>query len=259
MRNVHIDDYDGIDREVVATGNDYPGGYRLPEHRHRRAQLLYGATGLMHVYTRSGSWTVPPQHAVWIPPQTAHSVTFIGVTTRSLYIEPASAGRLQMGDRCKIITVSPLLRQLLIEAVALTPRYNSRRDRLLVALLLQELAAMPARDFELPLPQHAALLARCQRFLAAPSIHDSAAAWADALFMSASTFRRRFLQQTGMSFSTWRQRACVVSALSQLVAGKSVNEVALSLGYDSGSSFSTMFRRVTGQSPSSYRPVALRD
>jgi AraC-like DNA-binding protein/mannose-6-phosphate isomerase-like protein (cupin superfamily) len=258
MRNVHIDDYDGIDREVVAVGNDYPGGYRLPEHCHRRAQLLYGATGLMHVYTQSGSWTVPPQHAVWIPPQTSHSVTFIGVTTRSLYIEPTSAGALQMGDRCKIVSVSPLLRQLLIEAVMLTPRYESRRDSLLVALLLQELAAMPVREFEIPLPQQASLLARCQQFLTAPSIHDSATAWADALFMSASTFRRHFLQQTGMSFSAWRQRACVVFALTELVAGKSVNEVALSLGYDSGSSFSTMFRRVTGQSPSSYHPSAIR-
>jgi AraC-like DNA-binding protein len=70
--------------------------------------------------------------------------------------------------------------------------------------------------------------------------------------MSPSTFRRHFLQQTGLSFSAWRQRACVVTALAWLVAGKSVNEVAISLGYDSSSAFSTMFRRVTGQVPSFY-------
>jgi AraC-like DNA-binding protein len=75
------------------------------------------------------------------------------------------------------------------------------------------------------------------------------------MFMSASTFRRHFLQQTGMSFSAWRQRACVVSALAMLITGKPVNEVALSLGYDNGSSFATMFRRVTGQPPSFYHPA----
>ncbi|MFW8217632.1 helix-turn-helix domain-containing protein, partial [Klebsiella pneumoniae] len=48
----------------------------------------------------------------------------------------------------------------------------------------------------------------------------------------------------------WRQRACVVSALTLLITGKPVNEVALTLGYDNASSFATMFRRVTGQPPS---------
>ncbi len=257
MRNVHIDDYDGLDREVVAVGNDYPGGYVLPEHRHRRAQLLYGATGLMYVTTHSGSWIVPPQHAVLIPPQAAHSVKFIGVSTRSLYIEPESAKGLYVNERCKIITVTPLLRQLLIEAVALQPLYESERDRLLIALLLQELAVMQAREFEIPLPQNPPLYELCQRFLKAPAIHDSVERWAGALFMSPSTFRRHFLQQTGMSFSAWRQRACVLVALAKLVEGQSVNEIALSMGYDSGSSFSTMFRRVTGQKPSSYHPSSL--
>jgi len=250
MRNSHIDEYDYIDRDVVALGNDYAQGFVLPEHRHRRAQLLYGATGLMHVATQAGEWVVPPQHAVWIPPNTVHSVKFVGVSTRSLYIEPICAAALR--DRCSVISVSPLLRQLLIEAVDLPLLYASDRDRSLVQLLLLELAAMPTREFDIPLPQHPVLLAQCQKFLLAPTIHDAADGWASAMCMSPSTFRRHFLQQTGLSFSAWRQRACVVTALAWLVAGKSVNEVALSLGYDSSSAFSTMFRRVTGQVPSFY-------
>lgn len=252
MRNSHIDEYDKIDRDVVALGNDYAQGFVLPAHCHRRAQLLYGATGLMHVSTLAGEWVVPPQHAVWIPPDTAHSVKFVGVSTRSLYIEPVCAAALRESDRCRVISVSPLLRQLLIEAVDLPLLYASDRDRSLVQLLLLELAAMPVREFDIPLPQHPALLAQCQNFLQAPTIHDTADRWASALFMSPSTFRRHFLQQTGLSFSAWRQRACVVTALARLVAGKSVNDVALSLGYDSSSAFSTMFRRVTGQVPSFY-------
>lgn len=254
MRNVHINDYEDIEREVVAVGNDYPGGYVLPPHQHRRAQLLYGATGLMQVTTQAGNWTVPPQHAVWIPPQTTHSVTFIGVSTRSLYIDPARAKSLHGDERCKVVTVSPLLRQLLIEAVALAPLYFSTRDHQLVALLLSELAAMPVREFDIPLPPHPLLLRLCNSFISTPDIHDSAEGWASQLFMSLSTFRRFFRQQTGMSFSDWRQRACVVVALSQLVEGMSVNEVALTMGYDSSSAFSTMFRRITGQPPSAYHP-----
>ncbi|WP_435929373.1 AraC family transcriptional regulator [Dryocola sp. BD613] len=254
MRNVKIDNVDQLDREVVALGNDYEQGFILPQHQHRRAQLLYGATGLMYVSTHDGEWVVPPQHAVWIPPETMHGVRFVGVTTRSLYIEPKCATALFNPRRCEVISVSPLLRQLLLEAVDLPPLYESARDYALIKLMLLEMAAMPVRQFDIPLPKHPALLTLCQAFLLAPSIHEPADRWASALFMSASTFRRHFLQQIGMSFSAWRQRACVVNALALLIIGKPVNEVALTLGYDNASSFATMFRRVTGQPPSYYHP-----
>lgn len=255
MHNVKIDDFDRLDREVVALGNDYVQGFILPQHQHRRAQLLYGATGLMYVSTCDGEWVVPPQHAVWIPPETLHAVRFVGVTTRSLYIEPKCTGGLNKNSRCEVISVSPLLRQLLLEAVNLPPLYDSVRDRALMNLMLLELAAMPVREFDIPLPQQQALLTLCQAFLLGPTIHDPAERWARTLFMSTSTFRRHFLRQIGMPFSVWRQRACVVTALALLITGKSVNEVALSLGYDNGSSFATMFRRVTGQPPSFYHPA----
>ncbi|HCA2394104.1 TPA: AraC family ligand binding domain-containing protein, partial [Klebsiella pneumoniae] len=183
MRNVKIDEFDRLDRDVVALGNDYVQGFILPPHQHRRAQLLYGATGLMYVTTQGGEWVVPPQHAVWIPPETVHAVRFAGVTTRSLYIEPDCVAAFIKHRRCEVISVSPLLRQLLLEAVDLPPLYDSPRDRTLIQLMLLELAAMPVREFDIPLPQHPALLALCQAFLLNPSIHDPAARWARALFM----------------------------------------------------------------------------
>ena len=121
MRNVKIDEVDRLDRDVVALGNDYAQGFILPPHQHRRAQLLYGATGLMYVTTQDGEWVVPPQHAVWIPPETVHAVRFAGVTTRSLYIEPDCVAAFIKHRRCEVISVSPLLRQLLLEAVDLPP------------------------------------------------------------------------------------------------------------------------------------------
>lgn len=255
MRNISIDKVDNMASDVVAIGNDYAKGFMLAPHRHRRAQLLYGASGQMHVSTRDGEWVVPPQHAVWIPPETLHAVKFVGVTTRSLYIEPARAAELKRNDRCEVIVVSPLLRQLLLDAVDLPPFCESERERVLINLMLLELAAMTAREFDIPLPNHPGLLALCQDFLLTPTIHDPAERWAEVMFMSASTFRRHFMQYTGMSFSAWRQRACVVSALELLITGRPVNEVALSLGYENGSSFATMFRRVTGQPPSFFHPV----
>ncbi|WP_374072656.1 hypothetical protein [Alloalcanivorax xenomutans] len=60
MRNIPIDDIDDTPRPLVAIHTDYADGQVLPWHRHRRVQLLYGATGVMHVATRAGNWVVPP-------------------------------------------------------------------------------------------------------------------------------------------------------------------------------------------------------
>ena len=83
MRNSSIDLLDATPRAVVAIGTDYAHGQVLPLHRHRRAQLLYGATGVMQVSTADGNWVVPPQRAVWIPPGVDHEVLMLGVSTRS--------------------------------------------------------------------------------------------------------------------------------------------------------------------------------
>ncbi len=253
MYNVHIDKVDQIDRPVVAIGTDYPRGFLLPLHRHRRAQLLYGASGVMYVHTSTGDWIVPPQHAVWVPPDMEHSVRFVGVSTRSLYIEPAAIAGLFNPESCRIVNVSPLLRQLLIEAVAMPGDYDpAGRDGLLVGLLMHELALMPTVPFDIPLPADPRLLAQCQRFLGAPDIHASPHAWADALFMSQSTFRRFFRAQTGLSFAEWRRRACIVLALARLIEGEPITAIALDIGYESSAAFATMFKRTLGQAPSFY-------
>ena len=251
MRNVSIDLLDDTPRPVVAIGTDYPDGHRLPRHTHRRAQLLYGATGVMQVSTADGNWVVPPQRAVWIPPGVAHEVLMLGVSTRSLYIEPAAVTT--MDARCQVISVSPLMRQLLMEAVELALDYDEAgRDGVLIDLLLHELLRSAHLPLHLPLPQDPRLLNLCQAFLKRPDAHVSPVQWAAQLPVSLRSFNRLFSRQTGLSFSQWRQQACVMSALSRLVVGDSVTRIALDLGYDSPAAFSTMFRRILGHAPSAW-------
>lgn len=251
MRNTHIDRYDQLDRAVVAIGNDYPTGHVLPAHSHRRAQLLYGATGVMQVSTRDGNWVVPPQRAVWIPAGVTHQVRMLEVSTRSAYIEPdaARAGR----QACEVIEVSALLRELLLEAVDMPAAYASDgRDGALAALLLHEIDRAPVLPLHIPLPRDKKLAPLCRAFIAAPDARTPPDAWAARLHMSPRTFSRYFRRQTGMTFSEWRQRACVVLALARLAAGGAVTTIALDFGYQSPAAFSTMFRRVLGQSPTDY-------
>lgn len=254
MRNVSISAVDATPRDVIAIATEYAKGFHLPSHQHRRAQLLYGASGVMHVSTPAGTWVVPPQRAVWIPPQVAHEVLFVGVTTHSLYIEPAAVAA--MAPRCRVLEVSGFLRALLLEAVEVPLEYAaSGRDATLMQLLVEEISRAAEMALHIPMPGQPRLLGQCQGFLLSPDIRVDSQQWADSMFISLRTFNRLFRQQTGLSFGQWRQQACAVLALSRLAQGQSVTRIALDMGYESPAAFATMFRRVVGQPPSVYLKV----
>ncbi len=251
MRNVPLSELDATPRPVLAIGTDYAPGTLLETHSHRRAQFLYGATGLMEVGTHDGAWVVPPHSGVWIPANKPHRVRMVGVSTRSLYIEPAEVPR--TGTQCEVLKVSPLLRHLLMEAIDVPAVYDRRgRDGALMALLLHEVARAETQPFFAPLPRDPRLVALCTAFLYQPRVHDSPRDWASKLYQSERTFSRFFRAETGMAFGDWRQQACLLAALTRLAGGQSVTAVALELGYDSPSAFSTMFRKRLGRPPSEF-------
>ncbi|WP_372056982.1 helix-turn-helix transcriptional regulator [Tistrella mobilis] len=255
MRNIALDTVDATPRPVLAIGTDYPHGQRLPPHTHRRAQFLYGMTGLMEVETADGAWVVPPHAGVWIPAGARHAVRMVGVATRSLYIEPAAAPRPATG--CEVLTVGALLHQLLLAAADLPALYDQDgRDGALIGLILHELAAAPVLPVFAPLPPDPRLGTLCREFMQAPDIRIRPEDWACRLAMSPRSFTRFFRSQTGLSFGVWRRQACLMTALSRLAAGQPVTGVALDLGYESPPAFSTMVRRMLGRPPSALGPDA---
>ncbi|WP_271910226.1 hypothetical protein [Vreelandella alkaliphila] len=60
MLNTPLSDVDHVARPIVAIGTDYRPGTLLDFHTHRRAQFLYGMSGVMEVNTDDGTWMVPP-------------------------------------------------------------------------------------------------------------------------------------------------------------------------------------------------------
>jgi AraC-like DNA-binding protein/mannose-6-phosphate isomerase-like protein (cupin superfamily) len=253
VRNVRAEQYEAVRSPVFAVGNEYPAGHWHPEHRHRRAQLLYGASGVMIVDTSQGAWVVPPQEAVWIPAGVEHSIRMVGhVTTRSAYVHVPAAW--DMPERCRVVSVSALLRSLLLEAVDLPVEYEpDGRAGQIMRLLLTEIRGAPELKLGIPFPSDVRLARRCRAFLKAPAAHDTIDGWSEALGMSRRAFTRLFRKETGLSFSAWRQRACIVTAVPRLAAGDAVTLVALDLGYASPAAFTSMFVRALGVPPSVYR------
>ncbi|MFI9809043.1 AraC family transcriptional regulator [Streptomyces sp. NPDC052301] len=252
MRNVPLAAVDDLDRAVLAIGTDYPPEHLLVWHEHRRAQVLYAATGVMRVETADGNWTIPTARAVLIPSMTRHQVTMTGVSTRSLYIEPAAVP--WFPARCQAVDVSALLRALILEAVEMEPRYAEHsRDAAVAALILHELRTLTPLPLDLPLPSDPRLRALCEAFLQRPDIHDPPARWCAALNISERTLARLFRRGTGLSFSQWRQRACVLHSLQHLTAGMPVTRIAALLGYDNPAAYTAAFGRLLGRPPTAYR------
>ncbi len=252
MRNTRVTAYEDTPREVVATGNDYPSQYVLPRHAHKRGQLLYAATGVITVITDEGSWVVPPRRAVWLPAGVWHEVRMSGVvSTRSAYVNQTAAARLP--GHCRVIEVSLLLHALLLEAVDLPVEYALEgRDGRVMALLLDEIAAMPPLALSTPLPRDPRLARLCRALITGPALEVDIDAMAHKAGMSRRSFTRLFRQQTGMSFSAWRQQACLLTALTRMGNGETITAVAIELGYSSASAFTAAFRRVLGAPPSRY-------
>ncbi len=181
-----------------------------------------------------------------------HAVRMVGaVQTRSVLIDTKAFPAL--GRKCRVVGISPLLRQLLVAAAEIPPEYEEDgRDGQVMKLLVAEIERAPSIPLAVPFPSSRALAAKCHGFLERPRIDEGIDRWADALAMNRRTFTRLFRRETGMSFAEWRQQACLSAALPRLAAGEPIIGIALDLGYDSPANFSTMFKRVLGAPPSRY-------
>jgi AraC-like DNA-binding protein len=121
-----------------------------------------------------------------------------------------------------------------------------------MALLVDEIGRLPEQPLGLPFPASGRLTALCREFLDRPIPGAKIDDWAGRLNMSRRSFTRLFREETGVSFATWRQQACIFACMPRLARGEPVTTVALDAGYESVPAFITMFKRMLGASPRSY-------
>ncbi|MHC8380607.1 AraC family transcriptional regulator [Pseudomonas sp. LB3P14] len=246
-------DVDSISRPVVAlSASMVSKDWEQAKHHHRKAQLLYSVRGILNCEIEDGVWIVPPQCAVWIPGDLSHSARGSGETEcYCLFVEPDATPDLP--KICCTISVSPLLRELLLKAAGFPKLYACEgREGRLIATLLDELSAAPVESLHLPMPRDARLRRLAQMLLADPTDKTSMGDWAIRIGMSERSMSRLLLHEIGMSFGRWRRQLHVILSLQRLTKGESVQTVALELGYESASGFVTMFRKAVGKPPARY-------
>lgn len=249
----HALDVDSIARPVSAlSAVRVASDWEHEPHHHRKAQLIFSVRGILNCEVEKGVWIVPPQCAVWIPGGMLHSARGSGETEcYCLFVEPDAIEGLP--SVCCTLSVSPLLRELLLKACGFEQLYaEDGREARLIAALLDELCEAPVEDLHLPMPQDRRLRQLAKMLLADPSSKTSMGDWARHVGMSERSMSRLLMQEVGMSFGRWRRQLHIILSLQRLTKGESVQSVALELGYESASGFVTMFRKAVGKPPARY-------
>jgi AraC-like DNA-binding protein len=236
---------------LVAAGTK-SDGLESAKHQHARGQLFASTRGLLSVGVEDGLWVVPAIHAVWLPPHTVHHGRSHGPFEGwNVYVaEPACA---DLPARPCAIRISGLLREAVLRAASWTPGpFDAARLRV-AGVILDEIHTLPSEPLGLPIPSDPRLARIARALLEDPADGRDLDAWAAWSAVSARTLSRRFVSETGFTFTAWRQRARLLCALRLLADGVPVSTIALDLGYSTASAFISLFRRTFGETPSSYR------
>lgn len=226
--------------------------YRFPWHAHAWHQLVFARQGVVEVHAEAGFWVVPPHRAVWIPAGMSHTLEMVGaVELRSLYFLPDACGATP--DGCHVLSVSRLLRELILEVIELKSlEADTPRQLRLQQMLLDELSVVDIPPLELPLPTEPAgqeIAEFIRGRLDDPAVITKAAR---RFALSRRTLERRFQEQVGVTLGKWVQLARLIQAVRLLGQSRSVTDVALDVGYESVSAFIAAFKRQFGVTPSRY-------
>lgn len=221
-------------------------------HQHARGQLFGSLRGLLSVGVEHGVWVVPAIHAVWLPPHAIHSARSFGPFSGwSAYVAEHACADLPRHP-CTI-RISGLLREAVLRASTWPLAPLDRARTRIAAVILDEIRSLPIEPLGLSMPQDARLQRIARALIADPADERDLERWALWAGVSSRTLSRRFVLETGVNFTTWRQHALLLRSLEMLAAGTPIKSIALDLGYSTSSAFIGLFRRTFGKTPAAYR------
>lgn len=244
-----------LPRPVYVRASRVEPKHFFPPHSHRWNQFVYASTGVLTVNTDVGCFVIPPEQALWIPAGMKHDTySDKGAELRSLYIETDHALATNLPNVCCVLSVSPLLRELILAAAEFSHDYpETGYEARVIKLITDQIKRMPQAGISLPWPKDPRLQKLCDALYLDPADERSMREWGDILGASSRTLARHFVRETSISLREWKRRLRLFKALELLGSGMSVSNVALSLGYSSPSAFISMFRREYEITPLQYQ------
>jgi len=223
-------------------------------HVHPHHQLIFALEAPTQIETERARYFLPLGRAAWIPAGVRHRTLITDADGTSLFFPRRSVA--DESGRVRILVGDSLMREMALYAMRWPP--GAAREDPVAASFLRTLALLCGRWLESELPlslpgaKHPALARAMDHALARLKGATQKGALKQA-GMSERSFRRAFLQDTGMTWQAWLTQARILSAMLLLAEGRRVTDVAAHVGYRSLSAFAKAFAQLSGQTPAIYR------
>src|ERR1700674_201627 len=235
----------------VYDGDDLVTGW----HTHDLHQVEYAFHGVVGVETKTARYLLPPQQAVWIPAGLTHNTTLRRVRTVSVFFDPAMLDT--PDDRARILAAVPVVREMIVYAARwpITRPPSDRGADTYFEALGQLLLDWLEHETPLYLPTSTdPVISGVMAYTDEHLVSVSAGEVARAIGASERTLRRQFRAATGMTWRRYLLHSRLLRAMALLAEpGRTVLDIATSVGFESVSAFTRAFTQYAGETPSAYR------
>ncbi len=196
-------------------------GKAMAAHSEPCGQLLGSVRGLLSVEDSEARWAVPATHGIWIPAGHPHALHCHG-SFQGWLVSVAVPACACLPTSPRIMSASGLLREAVSRAMQWSDAPRTATQHHLVTVVLDEIASLPHENLGLMMPKTAELLRVATGILKDLNDCRSLEAWALWGHISVRTLSRRFVQETGFTFTQWRQQAKLLRGLEMLAGGLSI-------------------------------------
>ncbi len=225
-----------------------------PWHHHDMHQIQYAFEGSIELEDRNGRHLLPRNIAGWIPAGVEHRNSIHRVRSVSILLAPGMVA--DAGNRVRVIKVSPLMREMMAEAMRWPIRGpQDETGQAFFAAFGRLCGEWIAHEAPFSLPSStdarvAAAMAHTRDNLVTATLPGAAG----AAGLSERTLRRRFQSELGMGWDDYRRRARLLTAVEALSdTSRSVAQIAADVGFESQSAFAKAFQQLTGETPRAFR------
>ncbi|MDV3129121.1 helix-turn-helix transcriptional regulator [Mycobacterium sp. 21AC1] len=225
-------------------------GDEIDRHWHTEHQIVFPSSGVAEVRTDAGAWIAPGDCAVWIPGGWPHEHHFYG-HTRFHHVGLAAAPGPDWTTP-RVITATPLVRELIIACADTTDLAVQEHDRL-QQVLLDQLRRAPEEPLLLPAGRDPRLRRACELVEQDLAVSWTLAELGPKVGAAERTLTRLFRDEFAMTYPQWRTRLRLHHAVRLLAEDNAVTAVAHACGWSSASAFIDVYRRALGHTPGTYR------
>lgn len=231
-----------------------PAHSEYPTHGNAWAEFIYAFSGVMEVHIDQVDYITPPRYGVWLPPNLQHSgFNRTDVSHATLYIHESLCAALP--KQAGILLSSPLISALFEHLRFSQQPLDGVEYQRMLQVILDQLHHAELVSSYLPSTEHFALTKLLAFLDANPANNSSLDRLAKHINMTERTLARHCQKELGMSLNEWRQRLKIMKAIHMLASNKTVENIALDLGYANASAFISMFKRWMNTTPDQFRKL----